>query len=97
MNCPSRTDQNTLSNPHWNQQPCSLSPDLTTREDLNGISNAREHRDETGLTGNSWAFLEKVKGIAQSNGDPGIRPRRAKGASLTLSGRVCVLRSMPSY
>lgn len=87
MNCPSRTDPNTLSNPHWNQQPCPLSPDLTTREDLNGISNTREHRDEAGLAGNPWAFLDKIKGISRPDGDPENCSRRTKGASLTLSGK----------
>ena len=40
MNCPSRTD-GTLENNGWNQNPPALAGDLTTREDLNGISNQR--------------------------------------------------------
>ncbi|GAD94454.1 transporter protein smf2 [Paecilomyces variotii No. 5] len=44
MNCPSRTDD-TLDRPDWNQNPPLLNADGTTREDLNGISNAREQRD----------------------------------------------------
>ena len=43
MNCPSRTDE-TEAHPDWNQNPHNLSPDLTTRADLNGIVNLREQR-----------------------------------------------------
>jgi metal iron transporter len=43
MNCPSRTDE-TEAHPDWNQNPHSLSSDLTTRADLNGIVNLREER-----------------------------------------------------
>ena len=44
MNCPSRTDEES-EHPGWNQSPPSLAADLTTREDLNGISNLRNRRD----------------------------------------------------
>ncbi|KAI2794961.1 Manganese transporter pdt1 [Penicillium oxalicum] len=43
MNCPSRTDD-TLENPSWNQNPPPFSPDITTRNDFNGLTNARVHR-----------------------------------------------------
>ena len=43
MNCPSRTD-GTEGHPEWNQNPPFLPADLTTRADLNGISNIREER-----------------------------------------------------
>ena len=39
MNCPSRTEE--PKGTGFNQSPRSLSADLTTREDLNGIANAR--------------------------------------------------------
>lgn len=39
MNCPSRTDE--PEGTGFNQNPSSLSADLTTRQDLNGIANAR--------------------------------------------------------
>ncbi|KAH7125629.1 ZIP zinc transporter-domain-containing protein [Dendryphion nanum] len=42
MNCPSRTDEDLLLNPGWNQNPPRFAADLTTCEDLNGIANARE-------------------------------------------------------
>ncbi|KAL9044602.1 MAG: hypothetical protein Q9214_002273 [Letrouitia sp. 1 TL-2023] len=44
MNCPSRTDEQ-LEHIGWNQNPPSLAADLTTREDLNGISNLRTRRN----------------------------------------------------
>lgn len=44
MNCPSRTDD-TLLHCDWNQNPPFLAPDLTTRQDLNGITNARVLKD----------------------------------------------------
>jgi metal iron transporter len=43
MNCPSRTDD-TLDNPGWNQNPPPFNPDTTTRNDFNGLANARVHR-----------------------------------------------------
>ena len=44
MNCPSRTDE-VPEHDGWNQNPPSLTGDLTTRADLNGISNLRLQRD----------------------------------------------------
>ena len=43
MNCPSRTDEPLEGDGH-NQNPPSLSNDLTTNQDLNGIANSRELR-----------------------------------------------------
>lgn len=43
MNCPSRTDE-TLEHPGWNQNPSPLNPDITTRNDFNGIANSKVHR-----------------------------------------------------
>lgn len=42
MNCPSRTEE--PEGTGFNQNPSSLAADLTTRNDLNGIANARELR-----------------------------------------------------
>ena len=42
MNCPSKTDEDVLWHPEWNQSPPRFAADLTTCEDLNGIANARE-------------------------------------------------------
>jgi hypothetical protein len=44
MNCPSRTDE-TIDHEGWNQNPSRLAADLTTRQDLNGITNSRAQRD----------------------------------------------------
>ncbi|XPS71412.1 hypothetical protein M3J09_003601 [Ascochyta lentis] len=45
MNCPSRTDDDVLLNPTWNQSPPRFAADLTTCQDLNGRANARELGD----------------------------------------------------
>lgn len=44
MNCPSRNDD-VDKHPDWNQTPPALTADLTTRADLNGISNLREQHE----------------------------------------------------
>lgn len=45
MNKPSWNDDVLIEeHPDWNQSPHELSGDLTTRSDLNGIVNARQHR-----------------------------------------------------
>lgn len=61
MNCPSRVDEIFL-HPDWNQNPPFLAPDLTTRQDLDGIANSREHKyDELGsgnaINGSGDGFL----------------------------------------
>ncbi|KAL2005758.1 hypothetical protein VTN00DRAFT_10251 [Thermoascus crustaceus] len=50
MNCPSRTDPEILDHPDWNQNPPQLNADVTTRQDLNGIANSREQRDNAAKT-----------------------------------------------
>ncbi|KAF3389093.1 Manganese transporter pdt1 [Penicillium rolfsii] len=52
MNCPSRNDD-TLDNPSWNQSPPPFSPDTTTRNDFNGLANARVHRKHAAGTGSA--------------------------------------------
>ena len=86
MNCPSRTDDD-LVHPDWNQNPPYLSPDLTTRQDLNGISNARELQDRAVLVGVSFAgWDEGGITVARDSGREKKRPG-PQGASLTLSGK----------
>jgi hypothetical protein len=51
MNYPSRNDDPSSKHPTWNQSPPLLAADLTTRQDLNGIANSREHKGEPGLSG----------------------------------------------
>jgi hypothetical protein len=60
MNRPSRTEDD-LEHPTWNQNPPFLAPDLTTRQDLNGIANAREHRHGCSGAGNGGVFLDDEK------------------------------------
>lgn len=72
MNCPSRTDEDVLLNPTWNQSPPRLAADLTTCQDLNGIANARELGDADRLCSGTQSlrrcdpdetqFQEKEKG-----------------------------------
>lgn len=59
MNRPSRTEDD-LEHPTWNQSPPFLAPDLTTRQDLNGISNAREQRGSCSAAG-SFVLDEKQR------------------------------------
>lgn len=87
MNCPSRTDD-TLLHDGWNQNPRFLSPDLTTRQDLSGISNTRENKeDESGpgtLRGSSnWKGIPPLE-----EKDAGNHPGMGCEASLTMSGRL---------
>ncbi|KAF2460405.1 natural resistance-associated macrophage protein [Lineolata rhizophorae] len=48
MNCPSRVDDADGSHQGWNQSPARFAADLTTRNDLNHIANARQRRDGAG-------------------------------------------------
>ncbi|KAH6839425.1 ZIP zinc transporter-domain-containing protein [Chaetomium sp. MPI-CAGE-AT-0009] len=60
MNRPSRTEDD-LEHPTWNQNPPFLAPDLTTRQDLNGIANSREHRHGCAGPGNGAGFPNDEK------------------------------------
>ena len=87
MNCPSRTDDS-IEHPGWNQNPPSLAPDLTTRQDLNGISNARELLDRAGLAGGSFGGWDEAGIAASREGDPEKKGPLPGGASLTRSGKM---------
>lgn len=50
MNCPSRTDPDTLAHPGYNQNPPLLNADLTTRNDLNGVANSKVRRSHASGT-----------------------------------------------
>lgn len=85
MNCPSRTDD-TMKHAGWNQSPRFFPPELTTRQDLNGIANAREIE----VDGNGTSVLQ---GSSNWMGTPPIEEKDAgddltlgREASLTLSG-----------
>jgi hypothetical protein len=85
MNCPSRTDD-TLLHDEWNQNPPFLAPDLTTRQDLNGISNTREHKEGSGNScgpGQSLASLDETGKMSSPSIDPEKNKLWHNGASLT--------------
>ena len=84
MNCPSRTDD-TLEHTDWNQNPPVLAPDLTTRQDLNGISNARELHARAALAGASLAGWDEAIAAARES-EPDKKIPVPWGASLTPSG-----------
>lgn len=85
MNCPSRTDD-TLLHDGWNQNPRLLSPDLTTRQDLNGISNTRENKDDDSGPG-TLGGSSNWKGIPPlEEKDAGNYLSPGCEASLTMSG-----------
>ncbi|KAK1149637.1 hypothetical protein N8T08_005189 [Aspergillus melleus] len=86
MNCPSRTDD-TLWHCEWNQNPPSLAPDLTTRQDLNGISNVREREDRGGLTGVSFTCFDEAGGTPIHPIHPEKNTSFLNGVSLTQSER----------
>lgn len=72
MNCPSRTDQDTISNPDWNQNPPSLPADLTTREDLNGRVNDRQFKGDSGAAFSSSDSLGGIDVVIERSIDPPI-------------------------
>ncbi|KAM7213926.1 putative transporter [Rhypophila decipiens] len=61
MNRPSRTEDD-LEHPDWNQMPPFLAPDLTTRQDLNGIANARVQRSRCSGAGAAMDGMLDEKG-----------------------------------
>jgi hypothetical protein len=70
----------------WNQSPRFLSPDLTTRQDLNGISNTRENKDDESSPGilrgsSNWRGVHPLE-----EKDAGNHLGVGCEASLTMSG-----------
>ncbi|KAL2859894.1 putative plasma membrane zinc ion transporter [Aspergillus lucknowensis] len=86
MNCPSRTDD-TLPHADWNQNPPFLAPDLTTRQDLNGISNVRVLKTGAGILDRSRRCLHDAMLPLSLKSNPDGAQSLQPGASLTLSGR----------
>ncbi|CZS97298.1 probable manganese transport protein [Rhynchosporium graminicola] len=78
MNCPSRTDEPDEGD-GYNQNPSSLSADLTTRADLNGIANARELKRMA-----SNELETEVDGIPDEDGKGG---KRDKGEEEVVAAR----------
>ncbi|KAK4131590.1 Zip-domain-containing protein [Trichocladium antarcticum] len=91
MNQPSRTDDD-LEHPTWNQNPPFLAPDLTTCQDLNGIANTREHRNQRAGAVDALGFLNHDKlGFDAGVCDPGALPRAAPAMSRPLIAPKTVL------
>jgi metal iron transporter len=86
MNYPSRNDD-TTNHPDWNQSPPRLNADLTTRADLNGISNLRENHygsdtmPSSEVQDGSIRSLEISSAADQSNGQEQKRHSGEKGPS----------------
>ena len=76
MNCPVRTDEDYLDHPEWNQNPPFLAPELTTRKDLNGTVNSREHD----LNDPGDDILLNARSTNQENG--GLNPNEKLDASM---------------
>lgn len=73
MNCPSRTDD-TLQHPGWNQSPPPFCPDITTRNDFNGIANSRVHRKNATGTGTAIGddtLSINTQPLSRQDSDPG--------------------------
>ncbi|KAJ5928607.1 hypothetical protein N7466_007563 [Penicillium verhagenii] len=75
MNCPSRNDD-TLQHPGWSQNPPPFSPDITTRNDFNGIVNSRVRRKNTTGTGTGTAIDDDTisidtRSLSRQDSDPG--------------------------
>lgn len=74
MNCPSRTDPETLAHPDYNQNPAPLNADLTTRSDLNGIVNSKAHRSHAsgtaGVAGEDTLSVESQRHAQQEEKTP---------------------------
>jgi metal iron transporter len=67
MNCPSRTEE--PEGDGFNQNPSALSGDLTTRQDLNGIANARMLRR---------IASSEVENVVERNPDDDVNPKKPK-------------------
>ncbi|OQE32142.1 hypothetical protein PENSTE_c001G08829 [Penicillium steckii] len=87
MNCPSRTDD-TLRHKEWHQNPPRFAPDLTTRQDLNGISNAREDQSEAKGPDIQGGGSNHLWQPSLGKSDDRDHPLSLGGASLTKSGRL---------
>lgn len=85
MNCPSRTDE-PIEGDGYNQNPNFLAADLTTREDLNGIANARILRrtsremiaEETGGPDDPGETIYQTQ-LKAGSADVGVLPQTTGG------------------
>ncbi|CAG7981502.1 unnamed protein product [Penicillium salamii] len=87
MNCPSRTDD-TMKHAGWNQNPRFFAPELTTRQDLNGIANAREIEVDGNGTNSLHGSSNWIDSPPVEEKEVGNDLASTREASLTLSGRL---------
>ncbi|CAG7974362.1 unnamed protein product [Penicillium salamii] len=87
MNCPSRTDD-TMKHAGWNQNPRFFAPELTTRQDLNGIANAREIEVDGNGTNALHGSSNWIDSPPVEEKEVGNDLASGREASLTLSGRL---------
>ena len=90
MNCPSRTDE-TLEHPGWNQNPSPLNPDITTRNDFNGVANSKVHRRHaSGVGGDIGDMVIGPLGNNQPQGEKaGIEKEKAAGEVVAAASGPC--------
>lgn len=85
MNCPSRTDPDTIQHPDWNQNPPPLNPDSTTREDFNGMANSKVHRRHaTGVGDGGISVLESSSPTPDTSDEPALKAG-VKGEAVSAS------------
>ena len=95
MNCPSRTDE-PPRDAGWNQNPSGLSPDLTTRQDFNGIVNLRTRRNSKKEDDPETRNEDEVIQYQASPANDGVPPAVGDGAKsdsrrhLSMSGSTAV-------
>ncbi|KAF4463350.1 low affininty zinc transporter [Fusarium albosuccineum] len=78
MICLSKADETFYRHLTWNQSPSPLAATQTTRQDLNGISNLREHVDagqDDGNGGSSGGLLGSCDDSNQSGNHPAEPPK----------------------
>jgi len=85
MNRPSRTEDD-LVHPDWNQNPPFLAPDLTTRQDLNGIANARVQRSRCSAAG-AFGLDDKYPGDLAGSPDYDADARRRAAPATGTNGK----------
>ncbi|EYE99805.1 NRAMP family metal ion transporter [Aspergillus ruber CBS 135680] len=89
MNCPSRTDE-TLEHPDWNQNPSPLNPDITTRNDFNGIANSKVHRKHaSGVGGTPREGTMEIESHIQQRSKTDPEKEKTAGEVTTAASGLC--------
>jgi metal iron transporter len=78
MNCPSRTEE--PKGTGFNQNPSALAADLTTRQDLNGIANARVLRR---------IASREIEHVVEHLPDDGLKKNEEVMAKVALASEDC--------